>query len=158
MYENLFMKRIFLYYISIRYFIQVDHQLSLVNLDYLIKVLVSYGVPLQLIRFLMDINNNCFYDVYLQYLRGGLGDCVFGFVYLMELSTPFVSLRGILSKMGLKTSKLYVINGLIMLGSFFFCRVAMFPYVCYMYSQVVGLPYWQVYFKNCNAANKLIFL
>lgn len=46
MYENLIMKRIFLYYISIRYFIQVDHQLSLVNLDYLIKVLVSYGVPL----------------------------------------------------------------------------------------------------------------
>lgn len=31
-----------------------------------------------------------------------------------------------------------------MLGTFFFCRVAMFPYVCYMYSQVVGLPYWQV--------------
>jgi hypothetical protein len=35
----------------------------------------------------------------LQYLRGGLGDCVFGFVYLMELSTPFVSFRGILSKL-----------------------------------------------------------
>ncbi|GLH00299.1 Uncharacterized protein GBIM_06717 [Gryllus bimaculatus] len=33
------------------------------------------------------------------YLRGGLGDCVFGFVYLMELSTPFVSFRGILSKL-----------------------------------------------------------
>jgi len=35
----------------------------------------------------------------LQYLRGGLGDCVFGFVYLMELSTPFVSFRGILSRL-----------------------------------------------------------
>nr|CAD7262542.1 unnamed protein product [Timema shepardi] len=33
------------------------------------------------------------------YLRGSLGDCVFGFVYLMELSTPFVSFRGILSKL-----------------------------------------------------------
>lgn len=77
------------------------------------------------------------------YLRGGLGDCVFGYVYLMELSTPFVSLRGILSKMGLKQSKLYVINGLLMLATFFFCRVAMFPYVCYLYSLVVDKPYFE---------------
>jgi hypothetical protein len=39
------------------------------------------------------------YCFMLQYLRGGLGDCVFGFVYLMELSTPFVSFRGILSRL-----------------------------------------------------------
>jgi TLC domain. len=35
----------------------------------------------------------------LQYLRGGLGDCVFGFVYLMEFSTIFLSIRGILSRL-----------------------------------------------------------
>nr|CAD7425735.1 unnamed protein product [Timema monikensis] len=80
----------------------------------------------------------------LYYLRGSLGDCVFGFVYLMELSTPFVSFRGILSKLKMKSSHLYVVNGLAMLVTFFFCRVVMFPYVCYLYSRLVGLTYWQV--------------
>ncbi|KAJ9581266.1 hypothetical protein L9F63_023538, partial [Diploptera punctata] len=75
------------------------------------------------------------------YLRGGLGDCIFGFVYLMELSTPFVSFRGILSRLKMKSSQLYIMNGLVMLVTFFFCRVVMFPYVCYLYSQLVGLPY-----------------
>ncbi|RZC39332.1 protein FAM57A [Asbolus verrucosus] len=75
------------------------------------------------------------------YLRGGLGDCFFGFVYLMEASTPFVSLRGILSKIGLKSSNLYVINGLVMLGTFFICRVAMFPCVIYLYARTVDLDY-----------------
>ncbi|XP_044261056.1 TLC domain-containing protein 3A isoform X1 [Tribolium madens] len=76
------------------------------------------------------------------YLRGGLGDCFFGFVYLMEASTPFVSLRGILSKIGMKSSILYVINGLVMLGTFFVCRVAMFPYVIYLYARSVDLDYF----------------
>lgn len=52
----------------------------------------------------------------------------------MEASTPFVSLRGILSKIGLKNSPVYVINGLLMLAVFFICRIAMFPYVIYMYA------------------------
>ncbi|XP_013141926.1 PREDICTED: protein FAM57A [Papilio polytes] len=77
------------------------------------------------------------------YLRGGLGDCVFGFVYLMELSTPFVSLRGILSRLGLKSSRAYLLNGLAMLATFFVCRVLSLPYVCFMYSRVIGLPYFE---------------
>lgn len=81
---------------------------------------------------------------FLQYLRGGLGDCFFGFVYLMEASTPFVSLRGVLSKIGLKTSKIYVVNGLLMLLVFFLCRVAMFPYVIYLYAKSAGLGYFAV--------------
>nr|XP_022920461.1 protein FAM57A [Onthophagus taurus] len=75
------------------------------------------------------------------YLRGGLGDCVFGYVYLMEASTPFVSLRGILSRLGLKESKFYVVNGLLMLLVFFLCRIVMFPYVMYLYSLASGLDY-----------------
>ncbi|XP_026313581.1 transmembrane protein 56-B [Hyposmocoma kahamanoa] len=77
------------------------------------------------------------------YLRGGLGDCVFGFVYLMELSTPFVSLRGILSRLHLKASKAYLINGILMLLTFFLCRVVSLPYVCLMYSRVLGLSYFE---------------
>ncbi|XP_019869258.2 TLC domain-containing protein 3A [Aethina tumida] len=75
------------------------------------------------------------------HLRGGFGDCFFGFVYLMEASTPFVSVRGILSKIGLKDSSLYVYNGIIMLITFFICRVAMFPYVIYVYGQAAGLDF-----------------
>ncbi|KAK6636414.1 hypothetical protein RUM43_010075 [Polyplax serrata] len=38
------------------------------------------------------------------HLRKNFGDCVFGFIFLMELSTPFVSFRGILSKLQMKQS------------------------------------------------------
>lgn len=79
--------------------------------------------------------------LFITYLRGGLGDCFFGFVYLMEASTPFVSLRGILSKIGLKDTPIYVVNGLMMLTVFFICRIAMFPYVIYMYSMSVNLDF-----------------
>ncbi|KAJ8972106.1 hypothetical protein NQ314_000332 [Rhamnusium bicolor] len=84
-----------------------------------------------------------FYDIWSMYkhLRGGLGDCFFGFVYLMEASTPFVSLRGILSKIGMKNSSIYVINGLVMLAVFFLCRIAMFPYVMYMYAQTIKMDF-----------------
>lgn len=66
----------------------------------------------------------------------------------MEASTPFVSLRGVLSKMGLKDTRLYIINGLIMLVVFFLCRVIMFPYVIYLYARSVGLDYFSVSLQN----------
>lgn len=77
------------------------------------------------------------------YFRGGLGDCVFGFVYLMELSTPFVSLRGILSRLKMKSTRVYLLNGILMLLTFLFCRVLSLPYVCHMYSKAVGMSYFQ---------------
>lgn len=73
---------------------------------------------------------------------------MFGFVFLMEASTPFVSLRGILSRFGMKTSKLYVINGLLMLGSFFICRIVMFPYVIYLYANFIQVDYITVSIIN----------
>lgn len=90
----------------------------------------------------------------LQYLRGGSGDCVFGYVYLMELSTPFVSFRGILSILDLKHTTTYIVNGLLMLVLFFICRVLIGPYVLYIYSDIVNLTYLQVnrhkLFQNCD--------
>lgn len=64
----------------------------------------------------------------------------------MEASTPFVSVRGILSKIGLKDSPIYVINGLIMLAVFFICRIAMFPYVIYIYSLSIQKDFFTVSF------------
>lgn len=97
----------------------------------------------------------------ISFLRGGLGDCVFSFMYMMELSTPFVSFRGILSIMGLKESKAYVINGLVMLFTFFWCRVFLMPYVCYYYSQVVNLPFFEAFWRlprGCKISIMALFL
>jgi hypothetical protein len=44
----------------------------------------------------------------------------------------------------MKSSQLYVVNGLVMLVTFFFCRVVMFPYVFCLYSRLAGLSYWEV--------------
>lgn len=99
--------------------------------------------------------------VVISYLRGGLGDCVFSFMYMMELSTPFVSFRGILSIMGMKESKAYVINGMVMLFTFFWCRVFLMPYVCYYYSQVINLPFFEALWRlprGCKISIMALFL
>lgn len=80
----------------------------------------------------------------LQYLRGNFGDCVYAFIFIMEFSTPFVSIRGILSTMQLKDSKVYVANGIAMLVSFFIFRVMMWPYLYYWYSGLINKPLIEV--------------
>lgn len=61
---------------------------------------------------------------------------------MMEVSTPFVSLRSILSKMNLKESRIYLINGLLMIATFFIFRILMLPYIFYWYSEVVNKPFF----------------
>jgi hypothetical protein len=41
---------------------------------------------------------------------------------MWEMSTPFVNVRWLLSAMGRADSRLYVANGLAMVGMFFLCR------------------------------------
>lgn len=67
--------------------------------------------------------------------RKGLGDCLVGFLYLMEFSTPFVSLRSVLSKMKMKSSPLYVVNGLVMIVAFFTFRLMIFLYIAVEYAK-----------------------
>lgn len=81
---------------------------------------------------------------------------------MMEFSTPFVSLRSILSTMGLKDSRAYILNGLAMLATFFVCRVCMWPYVMWRYSVAIdaasmwaamcGLP------RGCLISIAILFL
>lgn len=126
------------------------------------------GIP-SFVRYLISHKLMVFHHLFIgsyglvviSYLRGGLGDCVFSFMYMMELSTPFVSFRGILSVMGLKESKVYVINGLVMLFTFFWCRVFLMPYVCYYYSQVVNLPFFEAFWRlprGCKISIMALFL
>lgn len=87
-------------------------------------------------------SNQFFFLFSFQFLRGGLGDCIFSFIYLMEVSTPFVSMRSILSKMNLKESRIYLINGLLMIATFFIFRILMLPYIFYLYSQIISKPFF----------------
>ncbi|XP_034119587.1 ceramide synthase [Drosophila albomicans] len=95
------------------------------------------------------------------YIRGG-GHCIYSYMFMMEFSTPFVSLRSILSTMGLKDSRAYIVNGLAMLATFFVCRVCMWPYVMWRYSLAIdatsmwaamsGLP------RGCIISIAILFL
>lgn len=69
-----------------------------------------------------------------------MGHFFVGCFFCTELSTPFVNARVILSRLGLKNSKIYVVNGLLMMTVFAMCRVAMFPvmYAVYLTQQTVA--------------------
>jgi len=75
----------------------------------------------------------------MMYFRGGYADCLLGSSFLIEASTPFVSLRVILVQLQKKESLLYMINGLLMVISFFCCRVMLFPTLLWWYSSMTGL-------------------
>lgn len=80
------------------------------------------------------------------YLRGALGDCVLSFFYIMELSTPFVSLRSILATINLKESRLYIVNGLTMVAFFFVFRICIVPYAFYWYMSFANINILEVSF------------
>lgn len=94
-------------------------------------------------------------------MRGSFGDCVYGFVYLMEFSTPFVSVRGILSTLQLKDTRAYIVNGLLMLVTFAVCRVIMWPALYYWYGRMVGLNMFQAVWSlplTCKIGTAILFL
>ena len=47
-------------------------------------------------------------DYIVLFIRGGYGDCLLGTAFLVEASTPFVSLRVILCHLGLKVINRYI--------------------------------------------------
>jgi len=75
----------------------------------------------------------------LMYFRNGYGDCLLGTSFMIEASTPFVSLRVILVHLNMKESLVYMVNGIMMLLSFFLCRVMLFPILYWWYSNVLGI-------------------
>jgi len=82
-----------------------------------------------------------------------MGDFLEACFVCMELSTPFVAFRIILSELGLKESKLYAINGIAMMVSFFTCRVFVFPFMYWMYGRALRISGWDVPYAipwHCN--------
>jgi hypothetical protein len=93
--------------------------------------------------------------------RQNFGDCIVSLLYLMEISTPFVNLRAILSMMNYKDTKIYLINGVLMILSFFVCRVFLLIFVVYLYGSLKGdysviQTYWNLPL-NCQIPLAIMF-
>ncbi|XP_044057801.1 TLC domain-containing protein 3A-like [Siniperca chuatsi] len=93
------------------------------------------------------------------FFRRGLGDFFIGCLFTTEFSTPFISLGKILIQLGLDDTRLHRINGIIVLLSFFTCRILVFPFMYWMYGQQFGIPLHRVAFHlplQCNVGNLVI--
>ncbi|KAK5869008.1 hypothetical protein PBY51_009972 [Eleginops maclovinus] len=93
------------------------------------------------------------------FFRRGLGDFFIGCLFTTEFSTPFVSIGKILIQLGLDDTRLHRINGIIVLWSFFTCRILLFPFMYWMYGRQFGIPLHRVAFHlplHCNVGNLAI--
>ena len=64
---------------------------------------------------------------------------------IMEASTPFVSLRSVLSQLdGMRHSRLYIANGIAMVVAFFSCRILIYPIFYTVYGKIRGTLYTTV--------------
>uniref|UniRef100_A0A672HLF7 TLC domain containing 3B n=1 Tax=Salarias fasciatus TaxID=181472 RepID=A0A672HLF7_SALFA len=80
--------------------------------------------------------------------RQGKGDYFQALLFLAELSTPSVSLGKVLIQVNRPHTLLHRANGLVLLLTFFCCRVLLFPY---LYYAVLAAP-WQ-----CNLGAGLLW-
>ncbi|XP_076023978.1 TLC domain-containing protein 3A-like [Genypterus blacodes] len=93
------------------------------------------------------------------FFRGGLGDFFVGCLFITELSSIFLSIGKILFQLGLHDTRLQRINGIILLVSFFTCRILVFPFMYLKYGRQYGLPLYMVPFHlplQCNVGNLVI--
>ncbi|XP_068562037.1 TLC domain-containing protein 3A-like [Cebidichthys violaceus] len=93
------------------------------------------------------------------FFRRGLGDFFIGCLFTTEFSTPFVSIGKILIQLGLDDTRLHRINGVMVLLSFFTCRILIFPFMYWMYGRQFGVPLHRVAFHlplHCNLGNLVI--
>ncbi|CAN9505015.1 unnamed protein product [Ophioblennius macclurei] len=75
--------------------------------------------------------------------RQGKGDYFQALLFLAELSTPFVSLAKVLIQYDQQHTLLHKVNGVVMLLTFFACRVLLFPYLYYAYSRYASIPLYR---------------
>lgn len=62
-------------------------------------------------------------------------------------------------QLGLDDSRLHRINGIMVLVSFFTCRILIFPFMYWMYGRQFGIPLHRVAFHlplHCNVGNLVI--
>ncbi|XP_077589841.1 ceramide synthase-like [Stigmatopora nigra] len=76
--------------------------------------------------------------------RRGKGDFFQGLLFLPELSTPFVCLAKILVQLKRTDTLAFKVNGMAALLVFFGCRVALFPFMYFIYSRYAQISLLQV--------------
>ncbi|XP_041855633.1 TLC domain containing 3Ba [Melanotaenia boesemani] len=76
--------------------------------------------------------------------RQGKGDYFQGVLFLAELSTPSVCLGKVLIQYNKQHTLLHKVNGVMMMITFFSCRVLLFPYLYYAYSRYASIPLYMV--------------
>lgn len=93
------------------------------------------------------------------FFRKDQGDFFIGCLFLTELSTPFVSLGKILIQLNLQDRWLHKANGGMVLFTFFMCRIALFPFMYWMYGRHYAIPLYSVPFHlplSTNLGNSCI--
>lgn len=91
--------------------------------------------------------------------REGRGDYFQGVMFLAELSTPSVCLGKILIQYKQQHTLLHKVNGVLMLVTFFVCRVLLFPYLYYVYGRYASIPFYLVPLSvpwQCNLGAALL--
>jgi len=89
------------------------------------------------------------------------GDLMIACALIFEASTPFVSLRSILSNMEMKASLLYLANGFLMVFVFFCCRILIFPWFYLVYGSSRGLSMLEAILSapyRCSLFMLVVFL
>ncbi|CAG7722765.1 unnamed protein product [Allacma fusca] len=85
------------------------------------------------------------------------GDFFVGIIYMMETSTPFVSIRFILSKLKMKSTLAYAVNGVCMLLFFPVFRIASVFYAWALYSDQLKVSYYES-FMDAQFVWKVCFI
>ncbi|XP_068581852.1 ceramide synthase-like [Cebidichthys violaceus] len=94
------------------------------------------------------------------YWRQGKGDFFQGVLFLAELSTPFVCLGKVLIQYEQQHTLLHKVNGVLLLLTFFTCRVLLFPYLYFAYSRYASVPVYLVPLEapwQCNLGAALLW-
>ncbi|XP_001370388.1 TLC domain-containing protein 3A [Monodelphis domestica] len=94
-----------------------------------------------------------------QVLRGKRGDFFVGCIFTAEFSTPFVSLGRILILLKQQHTLVYKVNGFLTLGTFFTCRILLFPFMYWSYGRQIGVSFLQSPFHipfMCNVINAVL--
>ncbi|XP_029945934.1 TLC domain containing 3Ba [Salarias fasciatus] len=92
--------------------------------------------------------------------RQGKGDYFQALLFLAELSTPSVSLGKVLIQYNRQHTLLHRANGLVLLLTFFCCRVLLFPYLYYAYSRYASVSLSQAVLAapwQCNLGAGLLW-
>ncbi|XP_007898925.1 TLC domain-containing protein 3A [Callorhinchus milii] len=93
------------------------------------------------------------------FYRKNLGDFFLGCLLMAELSTPFLSFGKILHQFGKQRTRLYKVNAVIALVTFFVCRILLFPYMYWAFGQQFGIAVHRVPFHiplHCSLANLML--